>query len=63
MGITEIIGTIVGGILLAVNAYLLLVAADVQRAIMILALALIAGFDFGVVFVVILVKTARRNDS
>lgn len=62
MGITEIICTLVGGVILAVNAYLLLVAADVQRAIMILALALIAGFDFGVVLVVILVKIARRND-
>lgn len=62
MGITETICTLVGGVILAVNAYLLLVAADVQRAIMILALALIAGFDFGVVLVVILVKIARRND-
>lgn len=62
MGTTEIICTLVGGVILAVNAYLLLVAADVQHAIMILALALIAGFDFGVVLIVILAKIARRND-
>jgi len=62
MGTTEIICTLVGGVILAVNAYLLLVAADVQCAIMILALALIAGFDFGVVLIVILAKIARRND-
>ena len=62
MGIIEIICEIIGGFILTVNAYGLLVANDVPNASMILALAMLAGFDFGIAVVVILVKIARRND-
>lgn len=62
MGIIEIIFTVVGGIILLVNAYFLSVAVDVPNSLAILALALIAGFDFGVATVVILLRWARRDD-